>query len=295
MQYRTENERTAAAALSYGKMTDSQRLAQAGQTTTWTLDLQVAWEHVQKHIPMITLPNKIQVIVYLKTLDKCVKVDTAGTLTCTISNPILRIQGVHVSQNDRLKIMQLANTDNGYAVKSFTYEYHMREPLAASSTATQYRIKLTNIKNLSVKLDIAVRPQAAVDNTGGTALDLWTFARPQRFWIEDGGNQVTPKIPFNDTTGTKPNGWGPYSYNVRGHPDGEVGLPIGTIFFCHPEFFKGAFDDCVGGRALYRFNNPELILEWDTAPNVAYYVDIWSFMYQYIPIIQKGDLRKWLR
>lgn len=291
LQTNDEDFRDAQAQMGFGKKTLAERRVLAANTNTWLLDLQCPWENVQKHIPMICLPNKIEVEVNLRPLNRCIEYTAATTPVCTISNPILRIQGVHLPQAQRLTIFNLAMNGAGYAVKTLTKEYHLLETVASGGAAGRTRIRLRNLKNTSVKLNTVLRLQTDLDTLG--SINPWNFQQSGRFWMEDSGAQVTYKVPMADYTGgIAPLYWGYYSLARRCHPKGELGLYVGVLPFCAPEFVESAKDDVPAGRSIFRYNNPELVHEFDAAWS-AMYCDVWSFVHNLI-IIQKGDIRKFL-
>jgi hypothetical protein len=245
---------------------------------------------------MICLPNKIQVEVNLKTIGKAAFY-TAGTPNALFSSAYLRIWGIHLEQNERNQLYTLINSGNGIAVKTLTKEFHLREAVTASATYSKQRIRLRNVKNSCVKLDLVLREQRHVDTAA--TLDLWNFQRASRFWIEDSGSQVTNKIPWQDSTdGSTAATYGTDFYNRRMHPKGEIGLYVASLAFCEPEFVPLSKDDCYGSRSLYRYNNPEVVIEFDantpdSGSSQALYLDIWGHIHNLL-IFQKGDLRKYL-
>ena len=294
LKEKTLEERTGQALLQYGFLSDASRVTQAALQTTWIADLNVPWNDLKKRIPMIAMPNKIRVEVHLKTLQRSINF-AAGTPAATITSPKLRCHYTHVPQAIRDDIFMHINSGNGVAIKTRTTEFHKNDPVPATgATLLRHRLRLRNIKNAVYEMFMVVRNQLQVDNTNAIDLNLWNFQQFSRFWLEDNGNQVTNKFEFQDVALTTPQYYNIYLDNVRAHPFGIVGLYLPAFYFCEPQFVERSKDDCFGSRNLSKYNNPELVVEYDSGNSSnAQYLDVWANVHNLL-IFQKGDLRKYL-
>lgn len=304
MKEKHDKTRSAMAQMQYGFLSDADRRTQANTQTTWVADLMVPWEHLNKRIPMIALPNKIKVDVTLKPLTNCCYVQS-GTPTCVPTSATLRVYMNHLTQAKRDHLFNHVNSGNGVAVKITTPEFHLRESVSAvaNSTYSKQRIKIRNIKNAVYKMDVVLRNQTDVDNTAGNTLNLWNFnpintgTNPHlsRFWFEDNGNQITNKIEVQDsTTGTSAAAYGVVLDQIRMHPDGVLGLQVPSICFPEPEFVEHSRDGCFGSRNFSKYNNPEFVFEFDLGNNnTPQYLDLWADVHNLL-IYQRGDLRRYL-
>jgi hypothetical protein len=291
-QRKNAAKRDSAAILSLGNLSLTQRRTNAAAITTWVADLEVPWDKIKKNIPLHTLGDKILVEVTLRSLTNCTEF-TAGTVpVCAVSSPYLIIHGVHLPQKQK-DIIDMMTKGAGYGVKIASYEYVFKEAFAAVSGGAlrRDRIRLRNFKTTSVKFDLDIILQTDEDAVDGT-VNPYNFVQCSRFWLEDSGAQVTPKIPMADTysSGTAPLGYGYHSSGIRVHPDGDNGLYIGVLPLCHNEFVEQADDHAVGGRSIFQYNNPELVVEWDGGHNAAYYNNVRSKCHNML-IYQGGEVR----
>jgi hypothetical protein len=125
---------------------------------------------------------------------------------------------------------------------------------------------------------------------------LWNFLSADRFWLNDNGSQITNKIEWNETAF---NQFGIYYDHVKMWPKAQPGNNIGALAFCENELVEASDDDCFGSRTIGKYNNPEIIAEFDsgsaasTAISGAAYWDIWADVHNLL-IYQAGDLRKYL-
>jgi hypothetical protein len=286
VQKKSQEERDAMGEAQFGGKTLAERITNGTISYIWYCDLMVPWDHIRKQIPMIALPNKLTVDVYFKKLSECAR---GSPTSCTINSVKLRAHYIHIPQVMRSNLFnQVNSTVNGVAIKIATEEHQLKDPIA-SGFSGEHRIRLRNIKNAVFVTDLLLRPQAAVDSSA--TLDLWDFRLCDRFWFEDNGTRITVKTEMNDTA-TAPK-YGLYSDNIRMHPLGEVGQNIHSFAFCEKELVEKSEDDCWGSRNFSRYNNPEIVLEFDSATSVAQYVDIWADIHNLL-IFQKGDFRRYL-
>jgi len=290
---RSPQERTSIAAGQYGGRTEIERQLNTAAQYTWSMDLEIPWEEMSKHIPMIALPNKIRVDVQFNPLSKCLKTSsTVLTPLVAISNMFLRVHMHHFEHQKRGKRFSETNTGNGVATKMLTREYHQRQLLSPLTKTQTYRIR--NIKNSVTEFTFFVRAQSDVDTQA--TLNPWNFIRPSRFWFQDNGQQVTNKIEIKDSTdGSTAAAWGLNFYRQRIHPVGVVAPNLPTMTFLEEELTEASENDAHGSRYFAKYNNPELVVEFDTAiqPTVNCYIDMYADVHNLV-IYQKGDIRRYL-
>jgi hypothetical protein len=303
----SEKQRTVWAKTQFGFLTPSERETQFSTASTWICDLLVPWDNLNKKLPMVSLPNKLKCQVKFKPFTKCIYY-SGGTAPSapTMSGAKLRCLYYHLPNDRRRSLYTQVNTGNGVSVKMHTTEFHKQVALQLTeiSSGGKKRIRLSNLKNSTYKLDVFIRLQGNVDNTAigsstaGTTLNLWNFQRPSRFWLEDNGSVITQKVEVRDSTnGTSPAEWGLYHLNQAMHPEGVPGLYICTLNFCSCEFVVPSKDDCFGSRNFSKYNSLDLVLEWDNGSDVIpvadCYVDIFAHIHNLL-VFQNGEVRKWL-
>jgi hypothetical protein len=249
-------------------------------------------DDLKKNIPLHTLGDKIQVEVTLRSLTNCLEF-TAGTVpVCAISSPYLIIHGVHLPQKQK-DIIDMMTKGAGYGVKIASFEYVFKESFigAVGGALRRDRVRLRNFKTTSVKFDVDIITQGDEDSVAGI-INPYNFIQCSRFWLEDSGAQVTPKMPMADTysSGTAPLGYGYHSSSIRVHPEGDIGLYIGVLPLTHHEFVEQADNHATGGRSIFQYNNPELVVEWDAGHTADYYVNVRSKCHNML-IYQGGEVR----
>lgn len=288
MQEGTDKERSAEAKAQFGMMTDIERQVQAATASCWTARIRVPWEAQHAKIPMCAMPNKIQVEVDFNSPSKCCRV-ASGSCTVTYNQPTLRCHWYHVPQARRAELFDMVNNPSGQgvAIKMTDYEFHKRESVAASSG--QQKIKLSNIKNSIIKLNIMLRAQASLDTQ--TTLDLWNFSTQcARFWLQEGGTRIGDIFEWNDSTdGSTAANYLLYNINNKLHPDGVVGFNVATMPFLHLRNYVGSKYDCLGSRYFNKYTNPELVLEFDSAPSASY-LDVYAERHQ-LMLYSIGEIR----
>lgn len=293
MQYNMErtydiNKRATAAALQNGDLTPAQRLVTAVQSPTRLIcSLQVDWEHVKRMLKMVALPNKIRLLIKLKPFAEIGNNITGVTIQ---PSAFLRCQYYHLRDQDKDRAYQMVNsTKDGVNTKIVRNEYHRREAVP-SGTGAGYRLKLRNIKNAMIELFFITRFQTQLISP---TVDLWTYIPPLSFWLEDNGSKITEEIFFKDVAG-KPS-YGKYVQNQEAHPDvAMIGVNIPSIAFCPNEFVEPSETDCFGSRNASKYNNLELVVNYDPADvTAAAYIDVYAPIHDVL-ITKNGDLRRYL-
>jgi len=272
-------------------------------TITWTADLMVPWENINKRIPMVVMPNKIRVEVQLKPLSKfCRSSSGSDTFTtAALSQAALRCYYTHHPQEQRTDLYNHVNTERGVVLKTATDEYHMRESVAgAASGAYTFRLKTKNLKNATIAIEPVLRMQQNVDNSAAQFLDLWNWQIPARFWMEDSGSQIVVKQETNDgNTAGLPIDYNQRIVNGRCWPNGIQGLNLPILPFVEPQFVEPSENDCFGSRNMSKYNNPEFIIQWDAGTPAtvnsdrSMYLDLWARIHNAL-IYHRGDIRKFL-
>jgi len=293
-----------------GLLTNQERAINAAHGYTWIVDLKVPFEQLWTAMPMIAMPNQIQVHVTLKPLSACMNY-AGGTPSCSLIRAVLRSHYVHVPQWRRIWLFNTVNTDKGVALKYGGNELQRREIIPAGTNG-KWTLLLRNIKNAVYVLRVILRYQAQVDNPGGNMLDLWNFQGGTRTYVEDSGSPVTIRFEWN--TPQKVDGNYQYmstdvyrQYNIwqdqsRCYPHGVVGSMIALIPMTDDQFVMPSEWDCYGSRQFLKYNNPELAIDFDAPPNVTnwagtpftMYCDVWAKIHNLL-IYQKGDIRKYLQ
>lgn len=306
--------RTREAHLQHGHLTEHERNVlgtgtEASSTGVWTIvDLQLPFAEARKQIPIITLPNKIRVHVFMKPLWQCVISDGNGTPTCTISTMILRCHMDHVPAVHQQKLDALVK-HTGYAMKIRTAEYHLNEQFTATDPAVgdqTWTLNIRNIKNYCYCMIITIRPTNSIlPSALGNTLDLHNFILASSWWLEDGGSQITKVFEGQGTNANPSQGRNQWGVNVSGtlaFPDLPVGMKIMVIPFTHNDFNNSTTmksdNDAYGGRFMIRYNNLQLKLFFgQNHPYITngtqYSVNCYGLIHNAVFYI-KGDFRKFL-
>jgi hypothetical protein len=287
----TREERSNAAPLCNGLLSPSEKATSAAQAQTIWVDLMVPWTDLERMLRMVALPNYIVVEITWQTLSK-VFVNNGGTPSGgTISNVYLRTDFHHLKNTKRQQLFNEVHT-SPLNLKYLSKEYHRREPLLtnASTGTITWSVKLRNIKNDSACLVAYIRPQTAVDNGSGTALDPYTHSSYANltYWLQDNGVAVTnqfvqaPYSEYSEKYLTFPNMY-------HGSGQNYVVLP----FTIDPRLMKHSQFDCYGSRCISKYNNPEFWISLTGPVAADQYVDVWSYTHNCI-IQYKGDIRRFL-
>jgi hypothetical protein len=282
------NPRAAQAAMQHGDKSLAQRQALALISARTVTRLRVPWEQIKRRLAMVALPNKIRFVVRLKALA------LAGNgITSVASGPslTLRCQYYHLKQADRRALWAMSSSsEDGITTKYAHNEYHRREAIASGTS--QFVLKVRNIKNAVFDLWGVVRLQSQVNTPG--SIDLWTVIAPTSFYLRDNGSAVTEEIFVKDQAGQ--GSYGKYVQNFETHPESaQLGQNYFTIAFCDNELVVASDTDCFGSRLFNKYNNLELVLNFDPAdlPSAAY-LDLYGRIHN-LMITKQGDLRRFLQ
>lgn len=281
------HEREVAALYQNGYLLPGERRVKAHVQVTTLTDLRLPFGDLERRIPAHTMSGKIKVDIAMKTLANCCK-NSAGS-TFILSNPILRIQGTHVSDASRKRVFDMVHGQFGLPIKFRDVEYHVNEQLTAN--AGIQKIKLVNLKNASFLIKFFIRYNA--DLTDNTALKTMNFIPCNRYWLEENGSRITPIYHMLDSADGST--IADYSTGIQNHemfPLGQKGLKVGSIPFIEQKTVGYSDKDCWGSRALSGYNNLELAIQFDNAPGQTLSVDVVSHIHNY-NIWHMGQLKKY--
>jgi len=280
--------RNTLAAEALGQKTNAERNALAAASNITTIvKLRVPWRKISKGLAMIALPNKLRIEVDIAPLTEICQYDGTGySPACTLTNLKLRCHYVHLKQEDRTALFQQVMS-KGIMTKISTGEYHWKENIDANLTSFPFRLR--NIRNASYRIVGHIIPKSAVDSPASR--DFSNNVLPARIYMTDNGTAVTDTVECNDATAT-------FNYNLLNkrlaHPNHKTGMNTFELFFCPKQFVEKSEDDCYGSRNISKYNNPQLVMEWDAgSPSVDSYLYLTSDIHN-IGIQQKGDLRVYL-
>jgi hypothetical protein len=288
LQRKKSQEREGIARVQYGFLTDAQRVTQFQTATCWVADLQVPWEHLKKHIPMLAMPDKIEVEVQFKTLATCCYASGSPNAPTLVSLS-LRIEGHHILKKYQSAFWNMVHLGKGVSLKHHSVQYHRREPV--TNVTSLQTINLRNFTNSAFCVELGIRTTANVDTQ--TTLDPNNYIRPARWYLQDNGQRITNIVEMNDTAGTTPSNFNIYDDNVRIHPNGIVGLYFGCLPFCDHDKVELSDDNCYGSRFLKGYNNLQLALQFDSAPGGTCYADIYEYCHNML-VYRKGDIHSFL-
>jgi hypothetical protein len=155
------------------------------------------------------------------------------------------------------------------------------------------------MKNYSVEMFFAMRPQSAVQPSGiSTGLSLWNVLVPDLWWLEDVGNDITNRFEGPDN-GHK--GHGLVTLNHLAHPK-STGRHLPSFYFTSNTAFtcttEASHDDSYGGRQLNRCTNLVLKMLFKKGNayitnGTSYFIDVWSSVHNNI-IFSNSEIRRYL-
>lgn len=292
MEELSQEDRDAAAALALGEKTVAERNTLSASAATTVVKLRFPWRKFFKGLAMIALPNKVRIEVEFDSLANICEYDGTSP-TCSITALKLRCHFVHLKQEDRTALYQQVNMGKGIIFKGSSVEFHNRETVgsgAEEGAAYTQRLRLRNIRNAVYELTGIIRLKSSVDTATTRNLSLQEF--PSRWRLEDNGTAVTDTIEFDDSTAG--HNFGEYHDNQIAHPNHKKGLKYLKMFFCPKQYVEKSEDDCYGSRNMSKYNNPEIVIEWDSYPDAAErYLDLEAQIHN-LWIQQKGDFRRYL-
>jgi len=282
-RYYEDKKRSDMAQFSGGYMSVASRYTRGASAATNSINLALLLqnEDMNRMICQIGLPNKIRFEVTFHPLSKLGISTDATTFTCSITDVRLKIKYWHLKLDEQNQKFNDVHSPSGELTKITTIESHLREPIA--SAVTSFSLKLRNIKNDVYQLVVWLRTQAAVDNASGRDLEAWQF--PNRAYLRDNGTAITNNVI--------PTTYGTYRELNEAHPNGEYGRKCIVFNFAHNKLIEASNKDCFGSRCFANYNNPELVLEWDSATGDAYYCDVRGYIHN-VRIEKQGDFRKYL-
>jgi len=273
-QEKTIEQRTALGKVMGGNLSQTERDARTG-AQQYHVDLMCPWENLEQSIVMSALPQKIQVHVRFAPTRRWTQSDQGG-VTCQFTNLNLRTHFTHY-ENGKAQEKFNSTRGKGLDFKVATLEYHHGVRIPAGTTKFRYQLK--NFKNQIYNIRATI---LSVPDSEGPVANPTNFILPDRVWLEDNG---TPIINIQEVKTD-----GLYIQNPRCWPDGAVGEPIVNIPLCKQEFVRHCRTDCFGGRTFARYNNPEIVIEFNTPTAADLIVDI-DGMCHNILTQDKGDLR----
>ena len=280
-------ERHIGADVTSGYLYPAERVALANVINTTCTKLRLPFTQLDRQIPMHTFSGKMKVEITMKKLADCCKNSSSSTFT--LSNPILRLQGMHLEKDSKQEDYKMIYSEHGMPIKIKDREIHIKEQITA--TAGIQRIKLTNIKNAVYNLKFYLRNQA--DLNVNAQLTTTNFQACSSFWLEENHQRITPVFEMNETNLSIPD----YSVTVNNHriyPSGQKGLQIACIPMCKAELVTASDRDCYGHRNFNGYNNLELVLNYNTAPSQPQYCDVIGEVHQFM-IWENGQLRPYVK
>lgn len=271
--------RTAIALAVGGNLTDVERTALALAPQTFTVPIWVPWRKLKKQLPMIGIPNKIRVNVFMKAANlACFAPIAPFNQTWTYSNVTLRVEGNDIDETKKAKYWNASK--QGITIKTVEFESHVRELVPAGTTT--FRLKIRNIKNDAYLMYFTLRQRVALDDA--QQRDPWDFFLCQDYRLED-SNQ-----PMFDTVNTA------RFFKTQWHqlfPDAENNTGYHVIWFCPKALVRASEDDCYGSRAMVHYNNPELVITFAAPTASDLYLDLVGEVHNSI-ISKAGDVRQYL-
>lgn len=292
MEENTQDERDSIAALTLGEKTAAERNTLAASGATTVVKLRFPWRKFFKGIAMIALPNKIRVEVEFNALQDICEFDGSSP-ACTLSALKLRCHFVHLKQEDRNALYQQVNMGKGIIFKGNSVEFHQKEPIVAPGVSGgfySYRLRLRNIRNAVYELTGIIRQQRFVDV--GSTRNLLSHEYPSRWRLEDNNTAVTDTVEFVDSAAGF--NFGEYKDNTEAHPNHKKGMKYLKMFFCPKQYIEKSEDDCYGSRNISKYNNPEIVIEWDSFPDTNNrYLELEGEIHN-LWIQNKGDFRRYL-
>lgn len=279
--------RASKAIMQNGDLTLAQRVVTTANSATVVVDLQSLSDNLKRQFAMVGLPNKIRIILKLKTLDR------VGNNISTVPNlqTYLRCQYWHLRQPDRKALWQQASgTKSGIITKYARNEYHRFEVVPAMTGL--FRLKLRNTKNAAYLVWAMTRLQSHFTTPNVDLFD--NLIEPLWFELQDNGSAVTERIFVKNAPGVP--GYGKYVNNQEMFPEAaKLGRPYPTVAFCPHELVQASDTDCMGSRTLSRYNNLEFVAMFDPVdlPTAAY-IDVYARIHD-LMITKNGDLMRFLQ
>ncbi len=278
----------------------------SSQGTVIAGDLQVPWADRHKHIPMVAMPNKIRVEVFLKAQQFFINDQNnpnASNDSVALNQIWLRCYYVQLPQHLRSEVFTLVNysevtttgqtaiEQRGVAVKILSTESQLKNIYTGS--LNYMNINLRNIKNSVVYFAVLMRDQN--DLITPWAVNLWNFQPISRMYLVDNGNRITDYYDWFVSSTSNVNQYNHFTTNALAFPDGNLWMNVPILPLVEPEFILPSESNCFGSRFIAEYNNPQLYFETTNAPgNTVYQVDIIAYIHNLL-IYQNGDIRIWLQ
>jgi hypothetical protein len=297
--------------LTLGGLSLAERQVAFQEQKTLVLPLFLPWRLLKKSITAIGLPNKVRIEIDFQYYNKCARFPPGSAATWslvapTLSNIIYRQRFVHFKEETRNNAFLRTKQPTPIAHKVVQIEAQYQELI--SSGTTSFVLPLRNIKNNVYTMRVLLRANndLYVDNQR----EFHQYYLPYSVYLQDQGTPITNtyypwKINQIDNIGLM-------------HPASQPLVPWVEINFCNFEWVEASEDDCYGGRTIGKYNNPELVInfnsgittieKWDnypyfpnlnainssgTASPFDIQLDVEALIHQ-VELEKEGDFRKYL-
>jgi hypothetical protein len=259
-----------------GNLTDLERRALATVNQNFVIPVWTPWRKFKKQLPMIGVPNKIRMSVFMKPFAQVGFSSVAPfNHTWTYSGVTLRTEGNDV--DEKKKNYHWDSSKSGLVIKTVDFEEHRREIIPTGTS--QFRLKIRNIKNDCFNMYFTLRNVAEVDDA--TQRNVWNYLNCLSFQVVDGNQPMTDVMTTRDFVLTQ---WNEI------YPDAESDQGYHVIPWCPRAFVRLSDDDCYGSRAFVHYNNPELVINFAAPTAQPIYCDLVGEIHNQL-IFKLGDIR----
>jgi hypothetical protein len=306
----TPEERSIIAKMQGGYLTKAARIARAAVKTQVVLRIPHPFRKLHKMLNFNNLPSDLEIKVVFKPLSQCIN-NSSGTPASTLSDFKIRAHWLHKEQDQRVRDYKISRS-SGFQIKTLDYNFHRRVQITSSeyNSAMSKSIKLDNIKQDIIVIRGCLRNARDVDTS--STLNQWNYLKlPKQVYIKDGGVRIFGDVqPCYGSASS--NSTYRHLQNYTGELENATAAPLGDpsvmdkifeIKFCLPEKILASEDGCYGSKRFSNMSNPELYLEWDTAPSdtavdeYGYYGTIYLDLYaEHHQIVTEkgGDLKRFV-
>ena len=256
--------------LTCGGLSLAERQVAFAESKTLVLPLYVPWRHLKKSITAIGLPNKVRVEVDFYDYKKCCRFPPGSNATFsgtapTLSNIYYRQRFVHFKEATRNN--SFLRTKQNAPIVHLTNQVEAQYQELISSGTAQFILPLRNIKNNCYVMRILLRANA--DLNTANRLEFMNYYLPYSVYLQDQGTPIT-------------NTYYPWKLNQIDniglmHPASQPLVPWAIINFCNFEWVEASEDDCYGGRTIGKYNNPELVVNFNPGVTSIAKWDSWPY------------------